>query len=100
MRITRFELSDVRFPTSLVNAGTDAVHTDPDYSAAYVVLKTDGAHEGHGFAFTIGGGNAVVLAAMRALEPLVVGPSLEEIAADHASFWRTLASDSQLRWLG
>jgi len=73
MKITGFDVADVRFPTSLVNAGTDAVHTDPDYSAAYVTVKTDGAHSGHGFAFTIGRGNEVVVAAIRALEPLVAG---------------------------
>ena len=61
MRIKSFDVLDVRFPTSLVNAGTDAVHKDPDYSAAYVILRTDGDHEGHGFAFTIGRGNEVVV---------------------------------------
>jgi L-fuconate dehydratase len=100
MRITRFEVMDVRFPTSLVNAGTDAVHTDPDYSAAYVVLKTDGEHEGHGFAFTIGRGNEVVVEAIRALERLVAGKTLADITADQAAFWKSLANDSQLRWLG
>jgi L-fuconate dehydratase len=100
MLLTRFDVRDIRFPTSLVNAGTDAVHTDPDYSAAYVVLHTDGGHRGHGFAFTIGRGNEVVVAAIRALEPLVIGRSLQDITADQAGFWRSLASDSQLRWLG
>jgi L-fuconate dehydratase len=100
MRITGFEVMDVRFPTSLVNAGTDAVHTDPDYSAAYVVLKTDADHEGHGFAFTIGRGNEVVVEAIRALEPLVAGKTLADITADQAAFWTSLANDSQLRWLG
>jgi len=100
MKITGFDIADVRFPTSLVNAGTDAVHTDPDYSAAYVTVKTDGAHSGHGFAFTIGRGNEVVVAAIRALEPLVVGTSLDSIIADQAGFWRRLANETQLRWLG
>ncbi len=76
------------------------MHKDPDYSAAYVILKTDGHHHGHGFTFTIGRGNEVVVAAIRALEPLVVGKTLDEITADPAEFWRMLASDSQLRWLG
>ncbi len=100
MKITGFDVVDVRFPTSLVNAGTDAVHTDPDYSAAYVIVKTDGAHRGHGFAFTIGRGNEVVVAAIRALEPLVVGTTLADIIADQAGFWRRLANETQLRWLG
>src|SRR4029453_17941411 len=100
MRIKSFDVLDVRFPTSLVNAGTDAVHKDPDYSAAYVILRTDGDHEGHGFAFTIGRGNEVVVEAIRALEPLVAGKRLEDIADEPGAFWQTLANDTQRRWLG
>src|SRR3954463_2721122 len=32
--------------------------------------------------------------------PLVVGRTLEEIVDQPAAFWRGLASESQLRWLG
>jgi hypothetical protein len=32
---------DVRFPTSLEFDGSDAMNPDPDYSAAYAVLRTD-----------------------------------------------------------
>src|SRR3954462_11150037 len=100
MKITRMEISDLRFPTSLTSDGTDAVHKDPDYSAAYVILHTDEAPEGHGFTFTIGRGNEICAAAIRAFEPLVVGRSLDEIFDQPAAFWRSLAGDSQLRWLG
>ena len=100
MRITDFEIIDLRFPTSRTNAGTDAMHPDPDYSAAYVVLKTDADLEGHGFTFTIGRGNEICVEAIRAFRPLVVGRTLEEITDEPAAFWRSLASDSQLRWLG
>ena len=41
MKITDLSVLDLRFPTSRDQVGTDAVHTDPDYSAAYVMLKTD-----------------------------------------------------------
>jgi L-fuconate dehydratase len=102
MKITSLEITDLRFPTSLTSAGTDAVHKDPDYSAAYVILRTDGGIEdaGHGFTFTIGRGNEVCAEAIRAFAPLVVGRDIDEIAEDQAGFWRTLACDSQLRWLG
>jgi L-fuconate dehydratase len=100
MRITSFETVDLRFPTSQTHAGTDAVHTDPDYSAAYVILHTDGDVEGHGFTFTIGRGNEVCADAIRAFEPLVVGRRIDDIMASPARFWRELAGDSQLRWLG
>jgi L-fuconate dehydratase len=76
------------------------MHADPDYSAAYVVLKTDADLEGHGFTFTIGRGNEICVEAIRAFRPLVVGRTLEEITDEPAAFWRSLASDSQLRWLG
>ena len=46
MKITSLDILDLRFPTSLTADGTDAVHKDPDYSAAYVILRTDGDVEG------------------------------------------------------
>jgi L-fuconate dehydratase len=100
LTIRGLEVFDLRFPTSLTHAGTDAVHTDPDYSAAYVVLSTGTDLEGHGLTFTIGRGNEVCAAAIEAFRHLVVGQRLEEITSDFAGFWRRLASDSQLRWLG
>jgi L-fuconate dehydratase len=100
MKIRNLDVLDLRFPTSQTHAGTDAVHTDPDYSAAYVILHTDGGLEGHGFTFTIGRGNEICAQAIRAFEPLVVGRDLDDIMAEPAAFWRELAGDSQLRWLG
>ncbi|MFN3486524.1 MAG: fuconate dehydratase, partial [Planctomycetota bacterium] len=101
-RITGLRVRDIRFPTSRTLDGSDAVHVDPDYSCAYVVLRTDHPRgfEGHGLTFTCGRGTEVVAAMIRALEPFVVGRSLEEILDDFAGFWRRLAQDSQLRWLG
>jgi L-fuconate dehydratase len=100
MIIRDLEVLDLRFPTSRTHAGTDAVHVDPDYSAAYVILRTDAGLEGHGLTFTIGRGNEVCAAAIEAFRHLVVGRRLDDITADFAGFWRRLASDSQLRWLG
>jgi L-fuconate dehydratase len=100
LRIIGLDVHDLRFPTSKTHAGTDAMHTDPDYSAAYVILSTDIGLEGHGLTFTIGRGNEVCALAIQAYRPLVVGHTLEEIAADFAGFWRLLAGESQLRWLG
>jgi L-fuconate dehydratase len=101
-RITSLQTADVRFPTSRSLDGSDAVNVDPDYSAAYVVLRTDAGDglEGHGFAFTCGRGNDVQVAAIEAFAPIVVGLELEPVLADTAGFWRLLAGDSQLRWLG
>lgn len=102
MKITDLIARDIRFPTSRTLAGSDAMHPSPDYSAAYVVLKTDDASglEGHGLTFTSGRGTEVVVSGIQALEPLVINRSLESILEDFRSFWRSLTSDGQLRWIG
>ena len=64
--ITGVEVDDVRFPTSLTADGSDAMNKDGDYSAAYVVLRTDDpALRGYGFTFTIGRGNDLCVEAAR-----------------------------------
>jgi L-fuconate dehydratase len=102
--ITRVDTYDIRFPTSRALDGSDAMNPDPDYSAAYVILRTDSPNgsplAGHGLTFTIGRGNELCVAAEQALAPLVVGVTLEEIQSDMAGFWRRLTSESQLRWVG
>src|SRR5207342_1219111 len=99
--ITRVDTHDIRFPTSRALDGSDAMNPDPDYSAAYVILRTDAPNglAGHGLTFTIGRGNELCVAAAQALAPLVVGLKLSDIAADMGSFWRRVVGDSQLRWV-
>jgi len=101
-RILSVTAHDVRFPTSRSLAGSDAMHTTPDYSAAYVVLKTDaGDHlEGHGLTFTLGRGTEVCVAAINALAPIVIGRTLESITSDMRGFWRAITGEQQLRWIG
>jgi L-fuconate dehydratase len=98
--IAGLEVRDVRFPTSRDLHGSDAMNPDPDYSAAYVVVRTSDGEEGHGFVFTIGRGNDVETAAISALEHLVVGLSVDEVLADMGGSARRLVGDSHLRWLG
>ncbi|MBO9413535.1 MULTISPECIES: L-fuconate dehydratase [unclassified Ruegeria] len=99
-RITGIRTEDLRFPTSDSLDGSDAMNPDPDYSAAYVVLETDGVHEGHGLTFTIGRGNEICVAAIKALGALVKGLELDWITKDMGRFWRHITGDSQLRWIG
>lgn len=99
-RITGLRTVDVRFPTSDHLDGSDAMNPDPDYSAAYVILETDGEHEGHGLTFTIGRGNDICCAAIEAMRHLVVGLDMNWVAEDMGRFWRHVTSDSQLRWIG
>src|SRR5437867_3123934 len=78
------------------------MNPDPDYSAAYCILHTDdsGGLAGHGLTFTIGRGNELCVAAIESLRPLIVGRTVEGLAADMGAFWYAVTSDSQLRWVG
>lgn len=98
--VTEFEVHDIRFPTSEQLDGSDAMNPDPDYSAAYVVMRASDGAEGHGFCFTIGRGNDVTAAAIEALRPYVIGRPAPRTAADLAALHIDLTHDSQLRWLG
>ena len=100
MKIVGVTAKDIRFPTSRLLDGSDAMHKDPDYSAAYAILHTDGGYEGHGMTFTIGRGNELCVAAIESLAPLLLGQSLADITANMGAFWHRLVSDSQFRWLG
>lgn len=78
------------------------MNPDPDYSAGYVILKTnhpDGL-EGHGLTFTIGRGNELVCAALKSVSALVVGKSMESFTKNMGDFYKMMTGDSQLRWLG
>jgi L-fuconate dehydratase len=100
-KITALDTYDVRFPTSRELDGSDAMNPDPDYSAAYLVLRTDQPGvEGYGFAFTIGRGNDVQKVAIDALAHHVLGLNLNDVIGDLGGFAQRLVGDSQLRWLG
>jgi L-fuconate dehydratase len=96
------EVLDIRFPTSRTLDGSDAMNLDPDYSAAYLILRTDDATglEGHGLTFTIGRGNDVCCSVIESISSRLIGRRLESLTADMAGFWYDVTGDSQLRWLG
>ncbi len=100
--INEVHVRDIRFPTSVTLDGSDALNREPDYSAAYVVLRTDAGDgiEGHGLTFTTGRGNELCVAAVQSLAHLVAGRTLEDLAADLGAFWSGLVNDGQLRWVG
>jgi L-fuconate dehydratase len=100
-RTTALDVIDVRFPTSRDQHGSDAMNPSPDYSAAYVVLRTDDPElTGYSLVFTTGRGNDVVCAALRSLAPYVVGRDLDALLGDLGGFAAELTWDGQLRWLG
>jgi L-fuconate dehydratase len=99
-RITKVHTIDLRFPTSKYSIGSDAVNKDPDYSAAYCILETDGDLRGHGLTFTLGRGTELCVLAIEYLTRFVAGRRLSEITENFAAFSRQLLEDSQFRWLG
>jgi L-fuconate dehydratase len=98
--ITGVRVIDLRFPTSRFHIGSDAVNKDPDYSAAYCVLETDGAMQGHGLTFTLGRGTELCVNALEYLARFVKGRTLESITSDFRAFYLEVIGDTQFRWLG
>jgi len=98
-KIIGLRVRDIRFPTSLTQDGSDAVH-DPDYSCAYVTLVTDTDMVGHGLTFTLGRGNEIVCACIKSFAHLVIGKNPLDIFNDFGKFWDDFVNDSQARWLG
>ncbi len=79
------------------------MNPDPDYSAAYAVLRTDAdGLEGHALCFTIGRGNDVMVAAVvRCAGTSSAGPSSRtSCSPTPARFSAAMIGDSHLRWLG
>ncbi|XP_038602314.1 mitochondrial enolase superfamily member 1 isoform X1 [Tachyglossus aculeatus] len=101
-RVLSLTVRDLRFPTALGAHGSDAMHPDPDYSAAYVTLETDANDglKGYGLTFTLGKGTEVVVCAINALAHHVLNKDLAEIVSNFRGFYRQLTSDGQLRWIG
>lgn len=100
--ISEIITKDIRFPTSKSLDGSDAMNSDPDYSAAYVILKTNHPNglEGHGLTFTIGRGNEICVTAIESLSHLIIGKPLKAFTENMGAFWKMITGDSQLRWLG
>ena len=99
---TALDVHDVRFPTSDSLDGSDAMNPNPDYSAAYTVLRTDAGDglEGHALAFTTGPGNDLQIRAIEGLADWVVGRSVEDVLSDMGAFSKELIHEPHLRWLG
>lgn len=98
--ITGVRVVDLRFPTSRFHIGSDAVNKDPDYSAAYCILETDSAYEGHGLTFTLGRGTELCVTALEYLSRFVKGRTLDSITSNLRGFYLEVTGDTQFRWLG
>jgi hypothetical protein len=91
--IEAVEAHDVRFPTSQTLDGSDAMNKDGDYSAAYVVIRTDDPElSGYGFTFTIGRGNDIVTAAALHWAVRLIGRDLDTVVSDREAKLKLYAS--------
>jgi len=81
-------------------AGTDAVHTSPQYCMAVTRLASQGQISGTGIALTLGDGNRLVCEAIDLLAKPLAGLEINELMSNFGRFSRRLADDPCLRWLG
>ena len=81
-------------------AGSDAVHSDPEYCFAVTILKTESAVQGCGIVLTLGEGNRIVCELIDLLTGELAGKSIEDLMASFGTVSRQLADHPQLRWLG
>jgi L-fuconate dehydratase len=98
--IDRITVSDLRYPLP-PGAGSDAVHTEPEYCLAVTqLISAAGKICGTGFALTLGEGNRLVCEAIQMLAQPLRGRPIDELMADFGRTARQLANDPMLRWLG
>jgi L-fuconate dehydratase len=90
---------DMRYPLP-PGAGSDAVHTNPEYSLAVTRLEAAGALSGTGITLTLGEGNRLVCDAIELLAGRLAGREIEELMADFGKLSNQLANDPAMRWLG
>ncbi|XP_076340918.1 mitochondrial enolase superfamily member 1-like isoform X2 [Tachypleus tridentatus] len=94
---------DIRFPPP-VDEQHSTQHTTgsilPDYSYVYVELFTEIGLTGHGYTYTLGRGNEVVVSAVKILSPSIVGEKFEDIFANFGKFFQKLIQNRHLNSLG
>ena len=99
MKITGFEVIDLRVPTSDQLLGSDPFHKEPDYSSAVLQLKTDTELQGVSVVFTVGAGTDWICYGIQDLCQLVVDTELEDFSEAPFKLYQRLIDHHQLRWL-
>ena len=97
--ITKLNTVDARFPLH-EGAGSDAVHTDPEYGYGVSLLLADNGKLGMGITYTLGGGTNLICDAIRLLAEPIMGRDIEELMSQFGDVQRQIAEHSQIRWLG
>lgn len=80
--------------------GSDAVHSNPQYSFAVAQLVLENGIHGTGLVLTMGLGNDLVCQTIEILGKQLIGADIEELMASFGTKFRELADHPQLRWLG
>ena len=99
MHIQAVSVRDARFSLR-AGEGSDAVHSNPQYSFAVTLLSLDSGLQGTGLALTMGLGNDLVCRAIEILAQPLLGREIEPLMAQFGSVFRAMADHPQLRWLG
>ena len=81
-------------------AGSDAVHTNPQYGYGVTLLKADNGLTGSGIAYTLGTGTNLVCDAIRILAEPLLDRDIEELMAEFGAVQRSIAEHTAVRWLG
>ncbi len=97
--INRISTRDARYHLP-AGAGTDAVHTNPEYCMAVTLLESDHGLCGTGISLTLGEGNQLVCKAIELMARPLAGLEIEHLMADFGCMAQRLANDPCLRWLG
>lgn len=98
--IDRISTFDARYSLP-PGAGSDAVHTSPEYCLAVTLLgSTETGMCGTGFALTLGEGNRLVCEAIELLAQPLRGRPIEDLMAEFGDVSRQMADNPMLRWLG
>ncbi|HEY1985644.1 MAG TPA: enolase C-terminal domain-like protein [Terracidiphilus sp.] len=97
--VERTAAFDMRYPLS-DGAGSDAIHTDPEYCLGVTQLYASNGLSSTGFTLTLGEGNRIVCQAIDLLARHLVGMDIEELMSEFGAFSKRLADDSAMRWLG
>jgi L-fuconate dehydratase len=99
MHIQKITTRDVRFQLE-AGAGSDAVHSAPEYSFAVTQLTSDTGLQGTGLVLTMGEGNELVCRAIEMLAAQLAESDVEELIAEFGTRFHSMADHPKLRWLG
>src|SRR5215831_510004 len=81
-------------------AGSDAIHSNPQYCLAVTLLQAGQELVGTAIVLTLGEGNRIVCELIELLAGELVGKEIEELMSGFGAFLHRTADHPHLRWLG